>query len=507
LNKAEKHTQALIAFWDFEDGIIPPPLFKNLATLYNTRKKVRWQLRLQEKDHAGAAQLRLLIDYCPFIESNLAQSYKWPLKNYPKFPGIYLRAFTEFRGSKCGKRISDKHVFVDGRHVYAALCDVLSRVQPFTLPNMGLNKNSPRRVQQLSRTLETRYQTEKKDAAIAAASDWKSAVGTIQAFRVRLALAQSILGIVGYFCLFPAKLKNQQLKQQQNWSNSFGPNRNAKPHSKNNDCWSQETCMINIGAQLTFIISAIENLKYFDPIQGQQLTQPMTLFANSQTGPITELRDLRSGRWICRAGKVGAIAEGFRYLQRAQRLIKKIKFWIPRWRKAGLVPSLLLGEWDPTLTGFLQEAIQNAIKYAEASEIQVSILQKKGRLHPPNHDKWERLWLNPRFTPRKRIFNIAKRAQELGGKLTINSGSREWTKRKFFKLHFAKGKVPSRRFNDPRRPTLTEETRTDNRNRSFAYSTITSFITFWRLVKILLSAYLLFLLEFLTFWVDWHYWF
>jgi len=74
----------------------------------------------------------------------------------------------------------------------------------------------------------------------------------------------------------------------------------------------------------------------------------------------------------------------------------------------------------------LQEGISKLPSYMGASEIQVSILQKKGglTLQITGH---ERL-IESKIT-RKRTFQLRKRAQEVGGKLTINSGSREWNKR------------------------------------------------------------------------------
>jgi signal transduction histidine kinase len=107
------------------------------------------------------------------------------------------------------------------------------------------------------------------------------------------------------------------------------------------------------------------------------------------------------------------------YLQRAQLADQKIKFEFLGGEK--LDSSLRFDSANGIqLYRVLQEAIQNAIKYAEASEIQVSILQEKGRLTLQITDNGKG-FDESKITPGNGLFNMRKRAQELGGKLTINS--------------------------------------------------------------------------------------
>jgi signal transduction histidine kinase len=406
----ETYLKALMLFENFEDVYNTSTTLNNLATLYNTQKKSKVAIEFAEKGLTLAALAGASYDYA-LIESNLAQSYN-DLKNYPKSREYYLRALQNFEDQNAEEDIASMYLLMSP--VYAAL-GMPDSAAFYTSEYVALNKKlTEQEIQQLSADLETRYQTEKKDTAIAQ-QRLEIRSRTIQLFG-SLALAV-ILGIVGYLLYSQQKLKNQQLKQQAEL-------KTALVQIETQNTLQEQRLLIsrdlhdNIGAQLTFIISAIENLKYFDPIK-EQLTQRYDTIANFTKQTITELRDTI---WAMNAGQVsweqlsGRISD---YLQRAQLADQKIKFEFLGGEK--LDSSLRFDSANGIqLYRVLQEAIQNAIKYAEASEIQVSILQEKGRLTLQITDNGKG-FDESKITPGNGLFNMRKRAQELGGKLTINS--------------------------------------------------------------------------------------
>jgi signal transduction histidine kinase len=406
----ETYLKALMLFENFEDVYNTSTTLNNLATLYNTQKKSKVAIEFAEKGLTLAALAGASYDYA-LIESNLAQSYN-DLKNYPKSREYYLRALRNFEDQNAEEDIASMYLLMSP--VYAAL-GMPDSAAFYTSEYVALNKKlTEQEIQQLSADLETRYQTEKKDTAIAQ-QRLEIRSRTIQLFG-SLALAV-ILGIVGYLLYSQQKLKNQQLKQQAEL-------KTALVQIETQNTLQEQRLLIsrdlhdNIGAQLTFIISAIENLKYFDPIK-EQLTQRYDTIANFTKQTITELRDTI---WAMNAGQVsweqlsGRISD---YLQRAQLADQKIKFEFLGGEK--LDSSLRFDSANGIqLYRVLQEAIQNAIKYAEASEIQVSILQEKGRLTLQITDNGKG-FDESKITPGNGLFNMRKRAQELGGKLTINS--------------------------------------------------------------------------------------
>jgi len=237
-----------------------------------------------------------------------------------------------------------------------------------------------------------------------------------------LALA-IILAIVGYLLYSQQKLKNRQLKQE-------GELRAALAQIETQNKLQEQRLLIsrdlhdNIGAQLTFIISAIENLKYFDPIK-EQLTQRYDTIANFTKQTITELRDTI---WAMNAGQVsweqlsGRISD---YLQRAQLTDEKVSFEFLGGEN--LEPNLRFDSASGIqIYRVLQEAIQNAIKYSEASAIQVSISQEKNTLKLQIKDNGKG-FEESKITPGNGLYNMRKRAEELGGSLRIQSKTDEGT--------------------------------------------------------------------------------
>lgn len=416
-NDAEKtYLEALEIFKDFEDIYYTATTFNNLATLYNTQKKSNLAIDFAEKGLELADQAGATYDYA-LIESNLAQSYN-DLKDYPKSREYYLRALRNFESQNAEDDIASMYLLMSP--VYAAL-GMPDSAAFYTSEYVTLNKKiAEQEIQKLTSDLETRYQTEKKDAALAQ-QELEIRNRTIQLFG-SLALA-IILAIVGYLLYSQQKLKNQQLKQE-------GELRAALAQIETQNKLQEQRLLIsrdlhdNIGAQLTFIISAIENLKYFDPIK-DQLTQRYDTIANFTKQTITELRDTI---WAMNAGQVsweqlsGRISD---YLQRARLSDEKVSF---EFLGGENLDSNLRFDSASGIQIYrvLQEAIQNAIKYSEASAIQVSISQEKDTLKLQIKDNGKG-FEESKITPGNGLFNMRKRAEELKGDLNIQSKTGEGT--------------------------------------------------------------------------------
>jgi signal transduction histidine kinase/Flp pilus assembly protein TadD len=406
----ENYLKALAIFQDFEDLYYSATTNNNLATLYNSQKKSNLAIDFAEKGLELAGQAGATYDYA-LIESNLAQSYN-DLRDYRKSREYYLRALRNFEAQNAEDDIASMYLLMSP--VYAAL-GMPDSAAYYTSEYATLNKKiAEQEIQQLTSDLETRYQTEKKDAAIAQ-QELEIRNRTIQLFG-SLILA-IILAIVGYLLYSQQKLKNRQLKQE-------GELRTALAQIETQNKLQEQRLLIsrdlhdNIGAQLTFIISAIENLKYFDPIK-EQLTQRYDTIANFTKQTITELRDTI---WAMNAGQVsweqlsGRISD---YLQRAQLSDEKVSF---QFTGGENLDSNLRFDSASGIQIYrvLQEAIQNAIKYSEASEIQVSISQEKNTLKPQVKDNGKG-FEESKITPGNGLYNMRKRAEELNGDLNIQT--------------------------------------------------------------------------------------
>ncbi|WP_161971809.1 tetratricopeptide repeat-containing sensor histidine kinase [Algoriphagus kandeliae] len=261
--------------------------------------------------------------------------------------------------------------------------------------------------------LETKYQTELKDLQIAE-QQLEIRNKNLQLFgSLGLAL---ILAIVGYLLYSQQKLKNKQLKQE-------GELKAALAQIETQNKLQEQRLLIsrdlhdNIGAQLTFIISSIENLKYFDPIK-ETLTPRYESIANFTKQTIRELRDTI---WAMNSGSVSF-----------ENLIGRVHNFIQQGQDSTQVKLEFIQDSDVDLSAkmpsatsiqvlrIVQEAIQNALKYGEAKVIQVLITKDSGSLtfqikdDGKGFDK-EKVQLG------NGLSNMQKRADEIGGKLEIKA--------------------------------------------------------------------------------------
>ncbi len=269
--------------------------------------------------------------------------------------------------------------------------------------------------------LETKYQTELKDLQIA---EQQLALKTrnIQLYgSLFLAIA---LAIVGYLLYKQQRLKNQQLQQE-------GELKAALAQIETQNKLQEQRMLIsrdlhdNIGAQLTFIISSIENLKYFEPIK-EQMTQRYDSIAEFTKQTITELRDTI---WAMNSGQVnwesltGRIQD---YLQKARNSAPGIRFDFSMSER--IKPEQTLASADAIqVLRIVQEAIQNAVKYAEAHLVNVKIEETNSGLVVIVQDDGKG-FEESSIRPGNGLYNMRKRAEELGGSVEIGSGPGRGTK-------------------------------------------------------------------------------
>lgn len=262
--------------------------------------------------------------------------------------------------------------------------------------------------------LETKYQTEKKDLEIAQ-QQLELRSKNLQLYG-SLVLAV-ILGIVGYLLYKQENLKNQQLKQESKLKEALGQIETQNKLQEQRMLISRDL-HDNIGAQLTFIISAIENLKYFEPIK-DTLTFRYDSIANFTKQTITELRDTI---WAMNSGQITLAQLSARisdYLERAGISTLGINFEFEVDKSLDPNFSMVSSE-GIQIYRIVQEAIQNALKYAYPSQILVSVSQIDDGFQLVVKDDGTG-FDESTIKPGNGLYNMKKRTEELGGKLEIDS--------------------------------------------------------------------------------------
>ncbi|WP_431136319.1 tetratricopeptide repeat-containing sensor histidine kinase [Psychroserpens mesophilus] len=276
--------------------------------------------------------------------------------------------------------------------------------------------------------LEVKYDTEKKEKEILKQrADLAEKELTIQKKNYQvyglLGLA-FILGLIGYLFFNQQKLKNKQLQKENELKDAL-----IKIETQNR--LQEQRLRISrdlhdtIGAQLTFIISSIDNLKYGFDIKDEKLTAKLNKISEFTSETIYELRDTI---WAMNKNEVT-----FEDLQtRISNYIDKAHVYDDNIAFSFIVHDSV--NQQETLTSvegmnihrIIQEAIHNSLKHASATEIKVSIEQLKEQLKIIISDNGKGFQINT-VEKGSGLINMKKRAKYIGGELAVISESNKGT--------------------------------------------------------------------------------
>ena len=230
-----------------------------------------------------------------------------------------------------------------------------------------------------------------------------------------LAIAISLLG---YMLFKQQKLKNEQLKKESELKEAL-----VKIETQNK--LQEQRLRIsrdlhdNIGAQLTFIISSIENLQYGFKIKNKKLNSKLLSISAFTKDTIYELRDT-----------IWAMNKNVIYLEdletRISNFIDKADMFSNNLTfEFKIDKSIDKSEAFTSVKGMniyriIQEAINNAIKYAEASMIKVDILKQDKNIQFKITDNGKGFEKN-NLKKGNGLNNMKKRAKEIGADIDIDS--------------------------------------------------------------------------------------
>ena len=227
-----------------------------------------------------------------------------------------------------------------------------------------------------------------------------------------------ILGLLGYLLFNQQKLKNRQLQKEGELKTAL-----AKIETQNK--LQEQRLRIsrdlhdNIGAQLTFIISSIDNLKYGFSDIGEKLGNKLSNISSFTSQTIYELRDT-----IWAMNKENITLEDLQarianFIEHAQSASEKtdFSFNIDENVHEAHVFSSVEGM---NIYRIIQEAVNNALKYADADEIEVNISKEETRFKIEVTDNG--IGFDQSSTEMGNgLNNMKKRAQEIGATLQIKS--------------------------------------------------------------------------------------
>jgi signal transduction histidine kinase/Tfp pilus assembly protein PilF len=275
--------------------------------------------------------------------------------------------------------------------------------------------------------LETKYETEKKEKEIlsqrADLAEQALDLSKKNSYILGLSTLAVVLLLLGYLLYNQQKLKNRQLQKENELKDAL-----IKIETQNK--LQDQRLRIsrdlhdNIGAQLTFIISSLDNLKYGFKLP-ETLSHKLEHISGFATSTIYELRDTI---WAMNKNEISFEDLQIRisnYIDKANLAAQNIKFQFTV-DKALEKDEVLTSVKGMNIYRIIQEAINNALKYAEASSIEVDIRKKDAQLIIVIKDNGKG-FDEAIVELGNGIQNMKKRAHEINGELKLISKENKGT--------------------------------------------------------------------------------
>ena len=282
--------------------------------------------------------------------------------------------------------------------------------------------NAQEAMQNITSELETKYETEKKEKEIlsqrANIAEKELHINQKNTQIIGLGILAIVVAILGYMFYNQQKLKNHQFQKESELKEAL-----IKIENQNN--LQEQRLAIsrdlhdNIGAQLTFIISSIDNLKYGFKITNEKLTSKLSSISIFTKETIYELRDTI---WAMNKNEIS-----LEDLQtRISNFIEKANISTEHTQFNFTIDSSLPN--NLTFTSFegmniyriIQEAINNALKYANANTIDVQFIKGNEQLMVSIVDDGKGFDIL-QVEDGNGINNMKKRASEIAATLKISS--------------------------------------------------------------------------------------
>lgn len=234
-----------------------------------------------------------------------------------------------------------------------------------------------------------------------------------------------LLAILGYLVYQQQKIKNKQLQKENELKEALNQIATQNKLQEQRLRISRDL-HDNIGAQLTFIISSIENLKYGLKLKNEKMSQKLNTISSFTTNTIYELRDT-----IWAMNKPEITIEDLKsriinYIDKAREMATNINFEFK-------ADNQISDEYAFTsiqgmnIYRIIQEAVHNALKYAEPKNIEVYIGFKDEDLIISISDDGKG-FRQSETSIGNGLNNMKKRAGDLGGTFNISSDEEEGTK-------------------------------------------------------------------------------
>lgn len=269
--------------------------------------------------------------------------------------------------------------------------------------------------------LEAKYQNEKKEKLLLKS---KAEIREREIEIENKNMQFLILGLISFalLCIIYLVYRQQKLKIKQQEQEFELKSAIAKIETQNKLQEQRLTISRdlhdNIGSQLTFIISSVDNIKYAFDIENVKLDNKLSGISNFAKSTIVELRDTI---WAMNKSQIT-----FEDLQtRIHNFVDKAKEAKSEIQFNFSVDTELKDRQFTSIEGMniyrtIQEAINNSIKYAEAKNINIKVEKAESNIRIVINDDGNGFDL-ANTEKGNGLLNMQKRIEEINGKFDIQS--------------------------------------------------------------------------------------
>jgi signal transduction histidine kinase len=413
------YKRGLIIKEKIQDSVGIPYSLNNIALIYLKQKKFSetnvllnraFNIRLKLKDQIGIAE-----NYFYFGDLNFNQQrYSEAIDFYQKSLNIAQKNSYLDLVKSCFKAISESYERLGN-----------SKESLFNYKKFSQYKDSLSNIETNSKiaALEIQFDTAKKEKLIIAQ---KNEAKQKNSYLIGLSIVAFLTALTGFLIYRQQKQKNIQQAQEYKLKKAISK---IETHNK----LQEQRLSIsrdlhdNIGAQLTFIISSVDNIKYAFDITNEKLDNKLTNISSFAKDTIVELRDTI---WAMNSNEISFDDLEIRinnYIEKAKEAKDQISF------SFAIDPVLktqkLTSVQGMNLYRTIQEAVNNAIKYANATVISINAKQVENQLKIIIQDNGIG-FDEATIQKGNGLQNMQKRIEEIGGEFHLSS-SNEGTRIEF----------------------------------------------------------------------------
>lgn len=269
--------------------------------------------------------------------------------------------------------------------------------------------------------LEAKYQNEKKEKELLQSkTKIMQKENVIRKKNIQfIILGMLLFGIliVAYLVYHQQKLKNKQQKQEFELKSAIVKIENQNKLQEQRLQISRDL-HDNIGSQLTFIISSVDNIKYAFDVKNTKLDSKLSNISSFAQSTIIELRDTI---WAMNKSEISLEDLQTRihnFIEKAKEAKEEIHFNFE-------IDTALKDITFTSLEGMniyrtIQEAVNNSIKYAEAKELTIDVKKLKDNIQISIQDDGRGFDATD-VEKGNGLLNMQKRITEINGSFTLET--------------------------------------------------------------------------------------